>query len=305
MAINTKPAELLLEPGLTPSLYELVDSKTRQGDISSRDILACVRPDQRLEDQRRLLLWAKEFKFWEDYAKIYFHMEDTGFYADLIETIRALLEPKEGEIWLDAGCGPASMSQLVWEKSDKKLRQIFGVDIVLKPAQETLTRLENSIPLKLRYANLGEELPFSNHFFNGIVANICLTYVIDFRGKTGKDAFCEVMKEMFRVLRPGGHIVWSTPKSNPLFWRNFLAGLPDMLSPRKQIQHRVFGLWVGFQILKYGLGIASKGRKGAYTFLTPAEYESILGDIGFTNFQWKKTLAGQVWVNRAEKPTLV
>ena len=110
---------------------------------------------------------------------------------------------------------------------------------------------------------------------------------------------------MFRVLKPSGEIVWSTPKRNPFFWRNFLAGLPDMLSIRKQIRHRVFGPWIGIRILRYGLGIASKGRKGIYTFLNPLEYEEILEEIGFTNFQWKKTFAGQVWVNKAHKPTIV
>ena len=285
-------------------LYELT-GKARNSDLTSQDILNAIKPEMAEKDRIRLLALAKEFKFWEEYAKIYWHMEDTGFYTELVKAIEKFLEPKEGEIWLDAGCGPAKMSQIVWEKSGRKVKKIIGIDIVLKPARDTLSKLDNSIPLELRYANLGERLPFPDECFDGIVANLVLTYVIDFEGKTNKEAFGEVMREMFRVLKPGGYIVWSTPKRNPFFWRNFLAGLPDMLSIREQIQHRAFGLWIGIKILRYGLGIATKGRKGIYTFLEPGEYEEILRKIVFRNFEWKKTFAGQVWVNKTHKPSVV
>ena len=247
----------------------------------------------------------EELKFWEEYAKIYHHMEDTGFYEELARTIFEFIEPKEGEVWLDAGCGSAKMSKLILEKSRGKIKKIIAVDIVLEPARKTIKELGDAVPIELQYVNLGEKLPFPDNFFNGIVANLCLTYVSDFEGKRGKEAFTEVMKEMFRILKPEGHIVWSTPKRNPIFLMNFLAGLPDMLSPVKQIKHRTFGLWMGMRILRYGLGIASKGKKGIYTFLEPPEYEEILTKIGFRNFEWRKTFAGQVWVNKAFKPNIV
>jgi len=280
--------------------YELIGN-ARNRDLTSQDILKAIKPETPKEDKERLLAWAKEFKFWEGYAKIYWHMEDSGFYEQLAETIRWFLEPNEGEVWLDAGCGPARMSQLVWEKSGGRAEKIVGVDIILEPAQKTLAKLNNSIPLELKWANLSEKLPFPDDFFDGVVANLSLTYVTDFSGKTGKAAFEEVMREMFRVLKPGGHIVWSTIKRKPFFWRNYLAGLPDMLSIRKQFQHRTFGLYIGMRILRYGLGVALKGRKGIYTLLEPKEYEEILVKVGFTNFKWKKAFAGQAWVNRAEK----
>lgn len=286
-----------------PSLYELVNgNQKRETDLSSREILTYANKEKNPENKNRLLKWAKEFEFWENYSRIYWHMEDTGFYRQLTQTIEDFMDPKKGETWLDAGCGPGYMARIVWNKSGKKIRRIFGIDIVLKPTREMLAKTKDSIPLELKYANLGEELPFPDNFFDGIVSNIALTYVSDFRGNSGKDAFLEVMKEMYRVLKPGGQIVWSTPKKNPLFWRNFLAGLPDMLSPLKQIRHKICGPYIGFRILQYGLGISSKGRKGVYTFLSPVEYEEILGSIGFVKFQWKKSFAKQVWVNRSEKP---
>ena len=211
MAVKTKPV----------GLYQMIGG-AKNGDMTSQGILNAIKAEMPIEDRERLLAWAKEFRFWEEYAKIYYHIEDTGFYDELAETIRGFIEPEEEEVWLDAGCGPAKMSQLVWKKSEGKVKKIVGIDIVLNPAREALVKLGGSIPLELKYANLGERLPFPDDFFDGIVANISLTYVIDFQGKKGKAAFVEVMREMFRVLKPDSHIVWSTPKRNAFFWRNFL-----------------------------------------------------------------------------------
>ena len=283
-----------------PGLYELIGGEI-VGDLTSQDVLAGIKPEMSEMDKERLVLWAKEFKFWEDFSRIYHYLEYTRFYNDLVGTVRDFAEPNRGEIWLDAGCGSVKMSQLIWEKSGKSLEKIIGIDIVLEPARQRLDELGHSLPLELKYANLGEKLPFADNFFDGIVANACLTSVIDFNGKRGKAAFTEVMREMFRILKPRGHIVWSTPKRRPFYWKNFLVGLPAMFSIRRQIQHRIFAPAIGIRILKYGLGIVSKGRKGIYPFLDPAEYEEILGGIGFGDFRWKKSFAGQVWVNRADK----
>jgi len=292
MAVKTKPV----------GLYQLI-GRAKNGDLTSQDILKAIRPEMLLGDRERLLAWAKEFRFWEEYARIYYHSEDSRSYRKLEKTMEELIDPKKGDIWLDAGCGPVTrMSKLIWKKSGEKVAKIFGIDIVLEKARETL---DSFIPLGLKYANLGERLPFSDELFDGIVANVSLTYVIDFQGKKGKEAFMEVMREMFRVLKPGGYIVWSTPKKNPFFFRNFLDGLPDMFSLKKQISHRAFGLYVGIKALKYGFEITKKGKKGIYTFLEPKEYEEILREIGFINFRWKKTFAGQVWVNKAHKPNVV
>lgn len=51
-------------------------------------------------------------------------MEDTGFYQELYNTIERFVEPKPNEIWLDAGCGPAKMSQLIWKKSGGKVKKL-------------------------------------------------------------------------------------------------------------------------------------------------------------------------------------
>ena len=285
-------------------LYKLIGPQN--GELTSKKIenfLAQTALD--LKTRERALEWKEELKFWEEYAEIYYHLEDTKPYYDLARSIEELIKPRARDIWLDAGCGPAKMSQLIWKKSKGKMKKIIGIDTVLKPSKETMAKTGDDIPFELKYANLGETLPFSSNFFNGVVANLCLSYVIDFEGEKGEKAFEAVLREIYRILKPGGHLVWSTPKHNVHFQWNFVHSIPDMLNIKKQINHGIIGLSVGMKILKHALEIQKKGKKGIYTFLPKNELENLLFQIGFVSPVWKKTFTRQVWVNRIEKPKII
>lgn len=288
----------------TIGLYELIGPQN--GELTSKKIenfLAQNNLD--LKTRERVLEWKKELEFWEEYSRIYYHLEDTKPYYDLAESIEEFINPRAGEIWLDAGCGPAKMSQIIWKKSKRKVKKIIGIDIVLKPAKETLAKKSEDIPFELKYASLNERLPFASNSFDGIISNLCLSYVIEFEGKKGERAFEAVVREMYRILKPGGYMVWSTPKHNVHFQWNFIYSIPDMLNIKKQIDHGVIGLSVGVRILKHALEIQRKGREDIYTFLPKDKLESLLLQIGFVNPTWGKTFARQVWVNRVEKPRII
>ena len=301
MELHMKIKERVKE-GKPAGLYRLIGGK-KNGELTSEKIEKFLTKNiLDLRTRKRASEWKKELEFWEEYGRIYYHLEDAKPYYDLARSIEEFIEPRAKDIWLDAGCGPAKMSQIVWKKSKGKVKKIIGIDIVLKPARETLAKMSENIPFELRYANLGERLPFSDNFFDGIVANICLSYVIDFEGKKGKEALEAVLREMYRILKPGGHMVWSTPKHNVHFQWNFIHSIPDMLNIKKQISHGVIGLSVGMRILKHALEIQKKGKKGIYTFLSKDELEKLLFKIGFVNPSWQKTFTRQVWVNRIYKP---
>jgi ubiquinone/menaquinone biosynthesis C-methylase UbiE len=286
-------------------LYEVIGG-AKNGELTSEDIRRFLnRNDLDLKTRERFEKWEDELKFWEEYARIYFNLEKARPYYHLSRAIESLIEPKPGDIWLDVGCGPCKMSQLIWKKSRERVKKIIGIDIVLKPARETLRKIGNTIPLELKYANIGERLPFKDDYFDGIVANLILPYVIDFEGEIGKDAFREVLKEMYRILKPGGHIVWSTPKKNVHFQWVFVASLPDMLNVYAYIVNKdITRILQGTKILRHALEIQKKGKKGVYTFLPKEELEMLLTQIGFGGFIWRKTFAGQVWVNKAFKPKI-
>jgi len=287
-------------------LYGLIRDGIRNEELTSEDIEDFLNRDELdLETRERLARWKEELRFWEEYAEIYFNLEKARPYYNLSRTIEKLIEPKRGDIWLDIGCGPAKMSQLIWEKSRRKVKKIIGIDIVLKPARETLKKVNKPLPLELVYANIGERLPFPDDYFDGIVANLVLPYVIDFEGYTGNEALKRVLEEMYRILKPGGHMVWSTPQKNVHFQWVFVASLPDMLNIYAYIVHKdITRILQGTRILKHALGIQKKGKKGVYTFLSKEELEMLLTQIGFRGFIWRKTFARQVWVNKVFKPEI-
>jgi ubiquinone/menaquinone biosynthesis C-methylase UbiE len=284
-------------------LYSLIGGR-KNGELTSVKLKKFIEENSLTKrNKERIFQWKRELEFWEEYSKIYFNLEKAAPYFNLSRSVEKLINPKKEDIFLDLGIGPGKMSKMLWEKSGKTLDKIYGIDIVLEPAKESLKKANKDTPLKLIRANLGEKMPFPDNYFDGIVANLCISYVIDFEGKKGKEALKEVLKEMYRILKPGGHIVWSTPKNKVRFEVVFLASIPDMLNIYYYIANRdITRILQGWRILKHALEIQRKGKEGIYTFLPRTELENLMKKIGFKNFTWEKTFAKQVWVNRAYKP---
>ena len=181
-------------------LYELIGG-SQNSELTSKSIenfLAQNTLD--LKTRERVLEWKKELEFWEEYAKIYHNLEKAYPYCNLSKTIEEFINPKLGDVCLDVGCGSVKMSQIIWKKSKKKVKKIIGIDLVLRPAREALKKMRDTITLELRYADIGQKLPFPDNCFNVIVANLILSYVIDFEEKRGKEAFDSVIREMFGQL---------------------------------------------------------------------------------------------------------
>ena len=294
-------------PEHSQGLYQIINSTTEKCELGAKDIADFLSKNQ-VDDQTkmRLLAWEKELRFWKEYSLIYRNLEKAGPYFRLTKVLEKLIEPNPQDIWLDIGCGPAKMSELIWKKSQGTVQKIVGVDIVLSSARETLARSNNGMPLELVYADIGEELPFPDNHFHGVIANLVLPYVIDFKGKTGIDAFVAVLQEMHRVLKPGGHMVWSMPKENVHFQWVFVASIPSMINPIPYIINRdITRILQGTRILKHALEIQRKGKEGIYSFLSFSEIEKLLKKIGFVHSIWQKSFANQVLINRVCKPNIV
>ena len=112
-------------------------------------------------------------------------------FAHICDVVRALLPC---EAFLDAGCGDG---RFLGALEPELPERVVGVDI----AQRILETARVNIPrAQLRQANL-EALPFEDDGFDLVLSSQVIEHVLDAP---------TALREISRVMRPGGHLVIST-----------------------------------------------------------------------------------------------
>lgn len=115
---------------------------------------------------------------------------------------------------LDLGCGRGGVVELFW----RDVRLAAGLD----PDQPSLA--EHRAPGMPILRGVGERLPFTGESFDLVVCLWVLEHLKDPQ---------TVLREVRRVLRPGGHFVFLTPNlSNPLLLLNQIGKAVPMLQTR-------------------------------------------------------------------------
>jgi SAM-dependent methyltransferase len=108
----------------------------------------------------------------------------------------SLLPPVEGTCVLDAGCGPGVYAEWLVERG----AEVVALDV--SPTMIRLARERVGGRVRLVQADLGCDLDFlADRSFDLVLSALALDYVRD---------WASVFKEFFRVLRPGGHLVFSS-----------------------------------------------------------------------------------------------
>src|SRR5688572_27985040 len=132
---------------------------------------------------------------YQDFADLYALEESMWWFAGMREITAALLEPVcppgiEREV-LDAGCGTGGM--LTWLRRYAGQGQVTGVDL----AQDALEFCRERGEHKLARASV-THLPFADSSFDLVTSFDVLLQI------PGEGLDERAMREMFRVLRPGG-----------------------------------------------------------------------------------------------------
>lgn len=124
---------------------------------------------------------------------------------------------------LDIGCGEGYMLFRLKDKFD----ELYGLDVApsrLKEAEAKIKESDPSKASKFRFVegNADDPLPFPNDFYDVITCIAVMEHVFD---------IFSLVKEMYRVLKPGGYIIAEVPNIAYLKHRiSMLLGLLPVTS---------------------------------------------------------------------------
>ena len=168
-----------------------------------------------------------------------------------------------GKRLLDIGCGDGSLATLVKDKYD----EVYGVDF-----SESAVSLAKKKGVIVSNIDLNHDaLPYENNFFDTVACLDVLEHVID---------PLRLLKESFRVLKPEGTIILSTPNLQYIY--NIIALVFKGRSPKTSAD--------------------TQGYDGGHLhYFTFKDIESLFGEAGFNDierfdlFDWVDlSLAGKI-----------
>ncbi|HXZ94811.1 MAG TPA: class I SAM-dependent methyltransferase [Dehalococcoidia bacterium] len=116
------------------------------------------------------------------------------------------VDPSQGELILDVGCGRAVDGARLWEKGAK----VIGLEpsqVMIARAKEYLS--ENNARVALA-RGIGENLPFKPHSFDKVMSKGALDHFF---------SPSQTMEEIVRVLKPGGQMIISIANFDSLGFR--------------------------------------------------------------------------------------
>jgi 2-polyprenyl-3-methyl-5-hydroxy-6-metoxy-1,4-benzoquinol methylase len=117
--------------------------------------------------------------------------------------IMTLLGPhlRQGARWLDAGCGSGYLSR----EMARSGATVVGVDAAAGMVAESVARAAgepSAGQMSFQQVDSIERLPFGDASFDGVLCSSVIEYVPD---------YAQAIRELGRVLRPGGVVVLTVP----------------------------------------------------------------------------------------------
>lgn len=240
-------------------------------------------------------------------AKAYWWQKKLTSHRRLMEATLDWSDPTAGEYWLDLGCGSGALTIEIWERTRGTVSGIAGVDIadansrIYKAFQRKLSPVPgNKIRFYCHDFSAGLQ-SFSDAEFDHVVSGLAVPYAQSYSQETHRwtsEAYDRLMAETYRVLKPGGRFVFSSPIPDPV-WSHVLVESAGSIC--RNILSPDF-LKSSLRMLSYGKWLKEQARIGRFHYLPAETVEERLKDVGFGSVDVRTSFAGQAFVFRAVKP---
>jgi ubiquinone/menaquinone biosynthesis C-methylase UbiE len=230
-------------------------------------------------------------RFWARYFNFYDTLNEAAPYRRMIERHAALLEPAPGELILDAGTGTGNVAVELLKSGAR----VVGIDFV----ESALEKCRAKAPAgDFRFGDLTRPLEFAAGHFDK-VACCCVLHVL------GRDAQGFVVREFFRVVRPGGLVALTAFAEGFNPFTVYRATLGERSRSAGTLEALRFGLTHSLntaRIMYYVFRIKRREQTGEYNFLTREGLRAMLERAGFEVVLEERTFAGQCVNALARKP---
>jgi ubiquinone/menaquinone biosynthesis C-methylase UbiE len=240
-------------------------------------------------------------------AKAFWGQQDVRPYKQLLADTLDWADPRPGEHWLDLGCGGGAISKAIWERTNGAVGSVVGLDCAAANADAYERHRDDLKP------NPPDRVRFVHHDFSGglgllaadsfdhAVSGLSISYAEHFDESANRwttQAYDHLLREVRRVIRPGGRFVFSVNVPDPSWGRvarNSLGGLFLTERPLRALKR-------AWRMMRYGKWLKREARTGRFHYLPASEVARKLADAGFTAVTHRLSYCDQSYIFRAAKP---
>jgi ubiquinone/menaquinone biosynthesis C-methylase UbiE len=239
-------------------------------------------------------------------ARAFWSQQEASAYKRLLRDTIDWASPAAGEIWLDLGCGGGALTAAIWKRSGGSVSRIVGIDVAEANASAYDMLRETLQPspggrVAFVHRDFSEGLPLPDAAVDHAVSGLAIMYAESWsesEKRWTQDAYDRILREVHRVLRPGGRFVFSVNVPEPAWWRVAMTSLGGIAASPDPLRF----LRRSYRMLEYGRWLKQQARIGRFHYLPVDTVAGKLRAAGFEHVEHRLSYAGQAYVIRCTRP---